>query len=134
MYAKRTTSYLLSIHGYPPVLVAIRPLHRQDLSTIPAQERSDELAPGDWCRSPSKTQNKKRGMTIEIWTTVCEIFLSGWRSSQIIWRTPNCLHPHTVLRTQIRNVPRKWYENQGTTVLVLTSQKTKIATSACEPK
>ena len=35
----------------------------QDLSsTSPAQERSDELAPGDWCRSPSKTQkqNQKR--------------------------------------------------------------------------
>ena len=26
-------------------------------------------------------------MTVEIRTTVCEIFLSGWRSSQIIWRT-----------------------------------------------
>ena len=31
----------------------------QDLSTIPTQERSDELAPGDWCRSSSKTQKQK---------------------------------------------------------------------------
>ena len=31
----------------------------QDLSTYPAQERSDGLAPGDWCRSPSKTQKKR---------------------------------------------------------------------------
>ena len=54
----------------------------QGFSTIPAQERSDELSPGDWCRSPSRSQNKNRGMTIEIRTTVCEIFLNGWRSSQ----------------------------------------------------
>ena len=32
-------------------------------------------------------------MAIEIRTTVCEIFLSGRRSSLIIWRTQNCLHP-----------------------------------------
>ena len=58
----------------------------QDLSsTSPAQERSDGPAPADWCGSPSKTQNKiKSGMTIEIRTTVCEIFLNCWRSSQII--------------------------------------------------
>ena len=47
--------------GYPPVLEASRRQHRhcRILSTIPAQERSDELAPGDRCISPSKTQNKK---------------------------------------------------------------------------
>ena len=58
----------------------------QDLSsTSPAQERSDGLAPGDWCGSPSKTKTQiKSGMTIEIRTTVCEIFLNCWRSSQII--------------------------------------------------
>ena len=31
----------------------------QDLTTIPAQERSDELASGDWCRSPSETSTQK---------------------------------------------------------------------------
>ena len=41
-------------------------------------------------------------------TTVGEIFLSSWRSSQTIWRTQNCLQAHTVLRTLIRNVLRKW--------------------------
>ena len=55
------------------------------------------------------------------------------RSSQIIWRTLNCMRPHTFLRTQIRNVLWKWYQNQGSTVSILTSQKTEIAKSACEP-
>ena len=33
----------------------------QDLSlTSPSQMRSDGLAPGDWCGSPSKTQNKNK--------------------------------------------------------------------------
>ena len=50
--------------------------------------------------------------------TVCEIFQNGWRSSQIIYRTQNCLHPHTFLRTQIRNVLREWYQNQGRTVFI----------------
>ena len=54
-------------------------------------ERSGELAPENWRDSPKP---QKQGITIEILTTVCEIFLSGWRSSQIIWRTQNCLHPH----------------------------------------
>ena len=54
----------------------------QDLSsTSPAQERSDGLAPGDWCGSPSK---KPKCDTIEIRTTVCEIFLNCWQSSQMI--------------------------------------------------
>ena len=50
----------------PPVLGAIRlsTSTSQDLSsTSPAQERSDEQAPREWCGSPSetkKTQNKKR--------------------------------------------------------------------------
>ena len=42
--------------------------------------------------------------------------------------------PHTFLRTLMRNVLRKWYQNQGSTVIILTSQKTEIAKSACEPK
>ena len=49
----------------------------------------------------------------------------------MIWRTQKCMHQHTFLRTQIRSVPRKWYHNQGSTVFILTSQKTEIAKSAC---
>ena len=111
----------------------------QELSSAsPAQERSDEQVPRRWRGSPpQKPQTKiKRGMAVEMRATVCEIFLNGWRSSQIILRTQKCMHPHTFLRTQIRNVPRKWYQNQnqGSTVLKLTSHKTEIAKSACEPK
>ena len=76
----------------------------QDLSsTSPPQERSDELAPRRWCGEPSETQKKiKRGMKVEMLTTVCEIFLSRCWSSPIIWRTQNCMHPHTFLRTPER--------------------------------
>ena len=103
----------------------------QDLSTSRGRERSDEPAPDH----PKKPETKiKRGMAIEIRITVCEIFLSGWRSSQIIKRTQNGMHPHTFLRTQIRTVLRKWYQNQGSTIFIVTSQKTAIAMSACEPK
>ena len=39
-------------------------------------------------------------------------------------------HPHTFLRTQSRNILRKW--QPGSTVLTFTSQKTEIAKSASE--
>ena len=45
-----------------------------------------------------------------------------------------CQQAHTVLRPQIRNLLRKWYQNQGSTVFILTSQKIEIAKYACEPK
>ena len=107
----------------------------QDLSsTSPAKERSDGLAPRERCGSPPKPRTKiKRGMTGKIRTTVCEIFLSGWRRQRILV-TQNCLQAHTFLRTQIRNVLRQWYQNQGSTVLKLTSQKNEVAKSAGEPK
>ena len=35
----------------------------------------------------------------------------------------------TLLRNQIRNVLRKWDQNQGSTVFILTSQRTGIAKS-----
>ena len=88
LYAKRTISYLLLFPGYPPILVAIRLQHR----------RCTKLE-----RVTSKPKTKtKRGMAIEIRTTVCEIF-------------QECLHPHAFLMTQIRNVLRKWYQNQTNT-------------------
>ena len=82
----------------------------QDLSTTrPAQERSDELAPREWCGLLSKNpqQKIKRGMAVGMRTTVGEIFLNGWKSSQMIQGTQKCMHPHTFLRTQIRNGLRK---------------------------
>ena len=92
-------------------------------------ERSDEIASRRLVRSP-EAQNEKKKKTRKIRTTHWEIFLNGWRSSQMIWRTQNCMHTHTFLKTQIRNVLRKWYQNQGSTVFILTFKKTEIATSA----
>ena len=103
-------------------------------SSSPASERSDEVTPRKWCRSTPKTQNKKKRMSVEMRTTVSEIFLSGWRSSQIIQKTQNCLHPHTVLRTQIRNILRKCYQNRESTVFILTFDvclRTKMTRAPC---
>ena len=80
-----------------------------------------------------KTKTKiKRKITTSLRTTVCEIFQNGWKSSQIISKVQNCLHPHTVLLTQICNVVWKWH--QWNTVFTLTSQKTEFARSASEPR
>ena len=79
-------------------------------------------------------------MALEIRTTFCEIFLNGWTTTQIIWRTRKCLCPHTLLRTQIRNVLREWHQTQGGIVFLLTSKKdrncevrlrTKITRAPC---
>ena len=81
-------------------------------STVP--ERSDGTAPGSWC--DISKNNQKKMMIGKNRTTVCEIFGSGWRSSQIIWKTQNCLHPETVLGTQIRKIQRKWNQEQRSTI------------------
>ena len=123
-HAKRTTSFLMLFQGYPPVLVAIRRQHRHCricLKQVQPKREVTGLPHEGGADHHQKPKTKKRGMAIEMRTTVCEIFLSGWRSSQIIQRTQNCMHPHTFLRTQIRNVLRKWYQNQnqGSTVFTL---------------
>ena len=46
----------------------------------------------------------------------------GW-SSQTIQRILRCLLTHTFLRTQIRNVPRRCHQNEGSRVFVLTIPK-----------
>ena len=55
----------------------------QDLSTSPAQERSDEHAPREWCRSSSKpdNKNKKRYDSRDADDRLRD--LPEWRSSQI---------------------------------------------------
>ena len=119
LHANRTISYLLSFHGYPPILEAIRPLHRHHRTRQVHLQIQYWSEVTKWLHASGADQPKnpktniKRWMTVEIRTTVCEIVLSGWRSSKKIWWTQICLHPNTVLRTQIRNVLRKWDQNQG---------------------
>ena len=101
LYAKRTTSYLLLFPGCPPVLVAIRRQHRHR-----AQQRSDELPHESRSDRPRKPKIK-RGMAVEMRTTVCEIFLCGWRSSKIIGG-----HRSACTRTQFSGLRfRTSYEN-----------------------
>ena len=85
-------------------------------------------------RQTQKTRNKRTRMSRSIRTTICETLMNGWRSWRIIWRTQKSLCAHTCLKTQIRNVLRKWCQNQGSTVFILTSQKTEIVKYACGPK
>ena len=79
----------------------------QDLSSSdPAQERSVGLAPRNWPRTTQNTSKpNKRGTTIEMRMDVCEIFLNGWRSSQIMLtsqKTENC---EVCLRTKMTRAP-----------------------------
>ena len=72
------------------------------------QERSDEPAPREWCADhPRKPRTKKKGMVVEIRTTVCEIFLNGWRRSQIIWRTQNSQDSDSERPTKVVSRSRK---------------------------
>ena len=144
LYAKRTTSYLMLFHGCHPSLVLVRLQHRHRRTRqvhlqvhLQVQHWSEVTKQHRWIgarQTPKTKTTKTRGMAIEIRMIGCEIFLNGWRSSQIIWRTLKRLHPHTFLRTQIRNVLRKWHQNEGSIVFILTSQNTEIAISAYEPK
>ena len=58
------------------------------------------------------------------------ITLTGYSSSQKISKIQKCLHPHTFLMTQIRNIWQKWHS--GSTVFLFTSQMIEIAKYACE--
>ena len=98
-------------------------------------ERSDGIAPGSWCGSPQKTQNKKKKRADRKNSDgpVCEIFLSGWRSSKNIWRTQNCLHPHTFFRKHPSKVVSKsrthsiythFSKNRNSAVCLRTKKKT----------
>ena len=51
-------------------------------STSPTKSEVTDQPQETGADQPQKTS--QRGMTVEIRTTVCEIFLSGWRSSLII--------------------------------------------------
>ena len=61
-----------------------------------------------WRTSPTKVVRIiLKSHKVEMRTTVCEIFLNGWRSSQIILRTQKCLHPHTISQDSDSERPTK---------------------------
>ena len=82
LYAKRTISYLLLFQGCLPVLVLLRLQHRQNrtcLHQVPSQSEVTNQHQATGARQTHKPKTKiKRGMTFEIRTNVCEIFLKGW--------------------------------------------------------
>ena len=79
----------------------------------PASKRSDELASGNWSRDPPKNPEQKSKEVLH-WVFGRPFARSSgirWRSSQLISKMQKCLHPHTVLLTQMRNV--LWKLHQG---------------------
>ena len=103
------------------------PQNSSSTSTSPATERSDGPAPGNWRDSPknSKRKNKKEGeQSRHGRPTVCETFRNGWSCSQKISKIQKCLHCHTFLMTQIRNVLQEWHPES--TVFILTSKRSKL--------
>ena len=103
-------------------------------STLPQQDSSrtsSSLAPGNRCVLLKLKTKTRRGMTIELRTTVCETFQHGQRASQVITKLQQCLqHPQTCLTTEIRNVVRKLH--LGSTELIFYSLKTEFGKYACE--
>ena len=87
----------------------------QDLSfTSPETERSDEQAPGKW-RPESQKQNKKKDDNRD--AEECLRDLLQWLEEFTDnLETHKRLCVHTFLRTQIRNVLRKWQKDQGSTL------------------
>ena len=86
-FARRTSSYLSSFQGYSPDLEAIRRQHRHCMICQQFQLKNEvtNSRHETGAEHPQKPKTKrKRGMTVEIRTTVCEIFVNGWSSSQII--------------------------------------------------
>ena len=78
-FAKRTISYLLLFQSCHPVLVPVRPQHwhrRTCLHRVQPQSDVTIRLQKTGARQTQSPKTKiKRGMTIEIRTTVCEIFL-----------------------------------------------------------
>ena len=94
-------------------------------STSPAQERSDELAPREWCGSPSKTQsifclkkddNRDADDPLAVLPEWLEEFTDNLEDTE--------LHaPAHISQDSDSEHPTKVVENQGSTVFILTSQK-----------
>ena len=96
------------------------------------KEQSDEHAPGNWGPENQKPNKKKNGSRdsddrlrdLPEWM---EDFTDHLEDTE----TP-C--PHTFLRTQIRNVQRKWDQNQGNTVFLSLSKRPKLRSMLDNPK
>ena len=133
-------------------------LHRAHLK-VQYFERSDEQATRRLEQESLKIQPlplpEKRGMTRRMRTIRWKIFLfwledfqdnlvdselpapahsSRWIRLRTTNESGNKNGGSTALKLTSRNVLRKWYQNPGSIVFFLTSQKTEIAKSACEPK
>ena len=89
--SRQTILYFWCFQNYLPVLEAIRRQHRHRRICLQQVQLKSKVT--NWLHEggadhPQKPKTKiKKRITIEIRTPVCETFLSGWRSSQIIQRT-----------------------------------------------
>ena len=126
------TSYLLLSLDCLQILAL--PQDSSSTSSSPASGRSDEPAPGNLVRFNKHSKNMKKKHVDRASDDRLRDLAEWSEEFTEIMKIQKWLHPHTFIMTQIRNVFRKWYQNQGSTVLRFISQKTEIAKSACEPK
>ena len=115
---KPTISYLLCFQGYPQAVVQVRLQQRLYRTRHHLVQKQNEVTHTHQETGAQKYRNKKKGMAMKIRMTVCEIFLNGWTSSQIIWRTKKRPCPHSVSQDSDSNVLRKWYQSRGSTVFL----------------
>ena len=90
----------LVVPGVPPILEAIRPLHRNGRThqVHPQVQLQSDVTIGHQETGATHQKHKarnKRGITIEHRESDCEIFQNCWSSSQLISWMQKCLHPHS---------------------------------------
>ena len=132
LYGKWRTSFVSSFQGLSTSsgsnLSSTSAL--QDLSTtIPAQERSDGLAPREWRQNKNKKRDGSRDADDRLlhFSEWLEEFTDNLEDAEV--------HaPAHISQDSDSERPSKVVQNQGSTIFVLTSQNTEIAKSACEPK
>ena len=125
-YAKRKISYLLLFLDCRQVLVPARLLNRYRRThqvLLRVQQQSEVTSRHR--ETGANHQNHKTKTQRRATSRQRETFQNGW-SSQKISNSQKRPCPRTFLMTQIRNALRKWYKNQRSTELKLTSQKTEM--------
>ena len=98
--------------------------HRQAHHQGPVSERSDELAPGNRSRNAARDSEHSNDHLRDL-PAWLEEFIENLENTEV----PAAAH---ISHDSGSERPKKWH--QGSTVFILTSQKTRIAKSACEPK
>ena len=105
-----------------------------DMSTSPAQERSDDRAAGNCGDSPKKKNKQKKRDNNQASGNRLLDLLEWWEEFTENLDDTQAPAPAHVSQDSDSERPTKWQRNQGSTVFILTSRRTELAKSASEPK